>query len=202
MVVSGYWQHAYIMTDLMQIISNGTANIKLEITSEDLRNFSNELINRAVNEVAAALKATNEDRLLTREEVKSMCGVCDTTLWLWNKRNYLKTVKVGNKVRYRYSDVKRILGETNRISGNGKFDNQLIPHENEITEKVEEEYVRVGTTLFRILNQPMMNGSFRKMRVEWKMSVFGKTTARMMWQVFLNMTVSARCQAIRTTGTT
>lgn len=121
MVVSGYWQHAYIMTDLMQIISNGTANIKLEITSEDLRKFSNELINRAVNEVAAALKATNEDRLLTREEVKSMCGVCDTTLWLWNKRNYLKTVKVGNKVRYRYSDVKRILGETNRISGNGKI---------------------------------------------------------------------------------
>ena len=38
--------------------------------------------------------------------------------------------------------------------------------------KVEDEYVRIGTTLFRILNQPMMNGSFRKMRVEWKMSVF------------------------------
>lgn len=38
--------------------------------------------------------------------------------------------------------------------------------------KVEEEYVRIGTTLFRILNQPMMNGSFRKMRVEWKMSTF------------------------------
>jgi len=26
--------------------------------------------------------------------------------------------------------------------------------------KVEDEYVRIGTTLFRILNQPMMNGSF------------------------------------------
>jgi len=51
------------MTDLMQIISNGAANIKLEITGEDLHNFSNELINRAVNEVAVALKATSEDRL-------------------------------------------------------------------------------------------------------------------------------------------
>ena len=40
------------------------------------------------------------------------------------------------------------------------------------TGRVEDEYVRIGTTLFRILNQPMMNGSFRKMRVEWKMSVF------------------------------
>ena len=66
----------------MQIISNSTANIKLEITSEDLRHFSDELISRAVNEVAVALKATNEDKLLTREEVKEMCGVCDTTLAL------------------------------------------------------------------------------------------------------------------------
>mgnify|MGYP002554727811 CR=1 FL=1 len=104
----------------MQIISNGAANIKLEITGEDLHNFSNELINRAVNEVAVALKATSEDRLLTREEVKEMCGVCDTTLWLWNKRNYLKAIKVGNKVRYRFSDVKCILGETNKISDYGK----------------------------------------------------------------------------------
>ena len=94
----------------MQIISNSTANIKLEITSEDLRHFSDELISRAVNEVAVALKATNEDKLLTREEVKEMCGVC----------NYLKAIKVGNKVRYRFSDVKRILGETNKISGYGK----------------------------------------------------------------------------------
>lgn len=120
MVVSGYWQHVSTMTYFMQIISNGAANIKLEITSEDLRNFSNELINRAVNEVTVALKATNEDKLLTREEVKEMCGVCDTTLWLWNKRNYLKTVKVGNKVRYRFSDVKRILGKTDKIPHNGK----------------------------------------------------------------------------------
>lgn len=119
-IASDYGQHIYAMTDLMQIISNSTANIKLEITSEDLRHFSDELISRAVNEVAVALKATNEDKLLTREEVKEMCGVCDTTLWLWNKRNYLKAIKVGNKVRYRFSDVKRILGETNKISGYGK----------------------------------------------------------------------------------
>ena len=44
----------------------------------------------------------------------------------------------------------------------------LIPQ----TGRVEDEYVRIGTTLFRILNQPMMNGSFRKIRVEWKMSTF------------------------------
>ena len=90
----------------MQIISNGAANIKLEITGEDLRVFSDELINRAIN-------------VLSREEVKDMCGVCDATLWHWNKRNYLKAVKVGSKVRYRLSDVKRILGGTNKTVDNG-----------------------------------------------------------------------------------
>lgn len=53
-----------------------------------------------------------------------------------------------------------------------KIENTLVTPKIENVENVEEEYVRVGTTLFRILNQPMMNGSFRKIRVEWKMSVF------------------------------
>ena len=109
-----------IMTDLMQIISNGQANVRLEITGEDLHKFSNELITRAVSEVAAALKGAEEDRLLTRDEVKDMCGVCDTTLWLWNKRNYLKAVKVGSKVRYRFSDVRSILGKTDKSSSYGR----------------------------------------------------------------------------------
>lgn len=100
----------------MQIISNGAANIKLEITGEDLRVFSDELINRAINEVALASRAADEERLLSREEVKDMCGVCDATLWHWNKRNYLK---VGSKVRYRLSDVKRILGGTNKTVSDG-----------------------------------------------------------------------------------
>jgi predicted site-specific integrase-resolvase len=38
-----------------------------------------------------------------------MCEVCDATLWHWNRKGYLKAIKVGNKVRYRQSDVRRIL---------------------------------------------------------------------------------------------
>ena len=72
------------MTDLMSILSTGNANIKLEITGEDLRNFSEELISRAVNEVAMVMKP----------------------------------VKVGSKVKYRESDVKKILGVQNKSFGN------------------------------------------------------------------------------------
>ena len=106
------------MTDLMSILSTGNANIKLEITGEDLRNFSEELISRAVNEVAMVMQDNKEDCLLTKEETKKRLGVCDATLWHWDKKGYLKPVKVGSKVKYRESDVKKILGVQNKSFGN------------------------------------------------------------------------------------
>lgn len=38
-------------------------------------------------------------------------GVTEPTLWRWNKEGILKRVKVGNKVRYKESDVKKVLEE-------------------------------------------------------------------------------------------
>ncbi len=107
------------MTDIMRIIesSNETnANIKFEITPEDLRGFAEELINRAVNEVAAVASEERNDHLLTKEEAKSLLGVCDSTLWHWQRRGYLVPIKIGTRVKYRESDVNRVLGKKNDIS--------------------------------------------------------------------------------------
>lgn len=100
----------------MSILSTEAANIKLEITGEDLCIFSEESIRRAVGEIATAMTALQGNDLLTKEKVKSMCGVCDATLWHWDKRNYLKPVRVGAKVMYRNTDVRRILGVRTEIS--------------------------------------------------------------------------------------
>ncbi len=105
----------------MSILSTEAANIKLEVTGEDLRQFSEELIRRAVGEVADAMTALQGNDLLTKEKVKSMCGVCDATLWHWDKRNYLKPLRVGAKVMYRNADVCMILGvRTPKSGGNDK----------------------------------------------------------------------------------
>ncbi len=95
----------------MQILQDGGANLKLEVSGADLLLFSNELINRAKSELSQAEAKARNEKYLTKDEVKAMFNVCDTTLWHWNKRGYLKTVKVGSKVRYRQSDVRKILGE-------------------------------------------------------------------------------------------
>ena len=95
----------------MSIIQSGGVNVKLEVSGKDLLLFSNELINRAKSELSQAEAAARAEKYLTKEEVKNLFSVCDATLWHWNKRGYLKTIKIGNKVRYRQSDTRKILGE-------------------------------------------------------------------------------------------
>ena len=97
------------MKDLISIIEKGKANIKLEVSGSDLLEFSNDLINRAKSELSTEIAEARKEQYLTREEVKQICGVCNATLWHWNKKGYLKTIKIGNKVRYRMSDVRKIL---------------------------------------------------------------------------------------------
>lgn len=100
------------MKDLLSILQSGQANIKVEMDGDDLLEFSNDLINRAKTELSVEIAEAGKERYLTKPEAKQMCGnVCDATLWHWNKKGYLKPVKIGNKVRYRLSDIRRILGE-------------------------------------------------------------------------------------------
>jgi predicted DNA-binding transcriptional regulator AlpA len=97
------------MKNLLSIIQDERANIKLEMSGEDLLVFSNDLINRAKSELSVEIAEARKERYLTRQEVKEICGVCDATLWHWNKKGYLTTIKIGSKVRYRMSDVRQIL---------------------------------------------------------------------------------------------
>lgn len=97
------------MDDLISILRQGNANVRLEVSGADLLAFSNELINRAKSELSAEIAEARKEKYLTKEEVKEICGVCDATLWHWNRKGYLRTVKIGNKVRYRQSDIRQIL---------------------------------------------------------------------------------------------
>ncbi len=103
----------------MQLLQAEGANVKLEVSGEDLLAFSNDLINRAKAELSAQASHLREEKFYSKSEVLELCGVCDTTLWHWNKRGYLKSVKVGSKVRYRKSDVDKVLGiekQTSKIA--------------------------------------------------------------------------------------
>jgi len=52
---------------------------------------------------------SEEDVLLSKQDVKNKFSVSDTTLWLWGKKNYLVPIKIGRRVMYRSSDIKRLV---------------------------------------------------------------------------------------------
>ena len=93
------------LADLLQT----NANISLTITLDDLRTFSNELIQSTKKELEAEVMAQQNESYLTRLETADFLKVDQATLWRWAKRGYLLPVEVGGKRMYRKSDLQRIL---------------------------------------------------------------------------------------------
>lgn len=81
------------------------ANIQLVINALDLKEAFlqwNEEMSQSDTEVKAEL-------YLSAQETADKLGVDVSTLWRWDKLGYLKKIKVGNKVRYRESDVLKLM---------------------------------------------------------------------------------------------
>ena len=80
----------------------------------DLKAFSDELIRRAKDELGSMVEAARKERMLSKAEVKELFGVCDATLWHWDRKGILKPVKTGNKVLYPEHEVRKALGQRNQ----------------------------------------------------------------------------------------
>ena len=91
------------------VLKNQESNVLVTIKREDLMMFGKFLIAEAKKELEAQLKANNEEVYLTKKEVASMLQVDLSTLWLWNKKDYLKPIEVGGKRLYKKSDIDRVL---------------------------------------------------------------------------------------------
>lgn len=103
------------MEDLFNILSEGKAHVRVEMDAADLKAFSDELIRRAKDELGSMVEAARKERMLSKTEVKELFGVCDATLWHWDKKGILKPVKTGNKVLYPEHEVRKALGQRNQI---------------------------------------------------------------------------------------
>lgn len=85
------------------------ANISVTITLEDLRTYSNELIQSTKKELEAEVIAQQNESYLTRLEACDFLKIDSATAWRWAKRGYLVPIEVGGKRMYRKSDLQRIL---------------------------------------------------------------------------------------------
>ena len=99
--------------DLMAI-AKAYPNMAVTIRLADLLEANEELARRvraeAEREIARRVNVY-EDTLIARGEarVRLLGGVDPSTLWRWEKKGYLRPVRIGVKVFYRRSDIEAII---------------------------------------------------------------------------------------------
>lgn len=89
---------------ISEILKSGT-NVQLVINALDLK----EAFLQWSEEVKSEEKQPQVENYLTSPETARRLGVDESTLWRWDKSGYLKKLKVGGKVRYRESDVIKLM---------------------------------------------------------------------------------------------
>lgn len=87
-----------------EILRTG-ANVQLVINALDLK----EAFLQWNAEMRQPSQEPREESYLSAQETADKLGVDVSTLWRWDKSGYLKKIKVGNKIRYRESDVLKLM---------------------------------------------------------------------------------------------
>lgn len=83
----------------------------VSISVGDLMRANQELIDNTKRDMEKQLEETNHETYLNVAKVTEMLGVDRSTLWRWEKTEYLVPVRFGGKVRYRMSDINNIINQ-------------------------------------------------------------------------------------------
>ena len=94
--------------NISEIIKQGHS-VTLAVGAEDLKNFAQTIAEQTRNEIEHEIAESKSEVYYTAGQTARILNVDKTTLWRWNKRNYLKPIKVGGLLRYRKSDIDKIL---------------------------------------------------------------------------------------------
>ena len=94
--------------DLIKVAKH-CPGLKVEISIGDLIEANMLLIAEVKRELEQSIADEKAETYLSREKVMEILDIASTTLWRWQKLNYLVPIMVGGKRRYRKSDIMKIL---------------------------------------------------------------------------------------------
>lgn len=87
-----------------EILSNGIPNVNVTLSCEQFKEFAEMVATATVNKVLDQ----REEKVYTREEVLEKFDISSTTLCSWQKRGIIRYRKIGNRVFYPESEIKRL----------------------------------------------------------------------------------------------
>lgn len=79
------------------------------ITAGDLVKANSQFIADVKRELTEEISRKESITYLTREMVVKKLNVDPSTLWRWKKRGYLVPINVGGQLRYKSTDIDKIL---------------------------------------------------------------------------------------------
>lgn len=91
----------------------------LQIESTNTLDFKNEIligVREELKSFASSLQGQNQDELLTRESTAKLLSISLVTLWNWTRNDIIPAYRIGNKVRYKKSEVLTALKQMNKFS--------------------------------------------------------------------------------------
>ena len=101
-----------LASGLVDAIEKSNGRIHVMLSSDGLNAVSLAMAERIRNlerEQEESKPKRNEDILISKKQARDMLGVCDTTLWSWSQKGYLKVHKVGSRVKYRLGDILKLV---------------------------------------------------------------------------------------------
>lgn len=79
--------------------------INITVKAGELMEFGNSIADRAVKTYINK----HDEKVYSRKDVVQKFGICEATLWRWEKMNLINSKKIGNRVFYPESEIKRLL---------------------------------------------------------------------------------------------
>jgi excisionase family DNA binding protein len=90
----------------------------VQLENTNANDFKNEIVKGVTNALkgyAETLQNPDKDKLLSRQETADLLLVSLVTLWDWTKKDLIPAYRIGNKVRYKKSEVLEALQKMNKF---------------------------------------------------------------------------------------
>ena len=90
----------------------------LQLENTNAHDFKNEIVKDVTNALkgyAEALQNSDNDKLLSRQETATLLSVSLVTLWDWSRKSIIPAYRIGNKVRYKKSEILQALQQMNKF---------------------------------------------------------------------------------------
>lgn len=91
----------------------------LQLENINANDFKNEIVKDVTNALkgyAETLQNPDNNKLLTRQETAEFLSVSLVTLWDWTRKDIIPAYRIGNKVRYKKSEISEALKKMNKFS--------------------------------------------------------------------------------------